>query len=412
MPRTTAPEFRAHRHGEIPPTAGLPLRLGDLLPRTSSLTERAAEFIGLPRLELECSGTASFVLALSALHRLTGRRSVIVPAYTCPLVALAISRCGLKLVSCEQLAGSFEMDPDALNAVCSSDTLAVVPTHIAGRVADTHAIRSIAHRHGAFLIEDAAQAFGARADNKTVGAEADLAFFSLAVGKGLSTFEGGLWFARDPALHTAALVERDALIKSDFAFELWRCLQLLGYAALYRPLPLRAVYGRPLRQALAQGDVAEAIGDVFDTDIPLHTMSGWRQGVGARALTRLADFQRALKTQASQRLPALRALPGVTVLDDAPGCEGAWPTLFVLLPTQAARDAALELLWRARLGVSRLFAQTLGDYDYLSSIVPRADTPAARDFAARSLTISNSLWLDDERFDYIVRTLRTVLTQS
>jgi dTDP-4-amino-4,6-dideoxygalactose transaminase len=60
--------------------------------------------------------------------------------------------------------------------------------------------------------------------------------------------------------------------------------------------------------------------------------------------------------------------------------------------------------------VSRLFIHALPDYAYLADRVPRQDVPNARDFAARTLTISNSPWLDEERFEAICRTLEDVLT--
>ena len=104
----------------------------------------------------------------------------------------------------------------------------------------------------------------------------------------------------------------------------------------------------------------------------------------------------------------MRTLPGVEVFDDAPGTQGAWPFLLLTLPTSAARDAALDRLWTAGLGVSRLFIHALPDYGYLRDLVPATPLPNARDFAARSLTITNSPWLRDGEFGRIVDTLRGV----
>ena len=73
------------------------------------------------------------------------------------------------------------------------------------------------------------------------------------------------------------------------------------------------------------------------------------------------------------------------------------------------RDAALRRLWTRGLGVSRMFIHALPDYAYLRGIVPAVDTPNARDFAARTLTIGNSPWLDDARFEVIVEELRAAL---
>jgi perosamine synthetase len=395
----------AQRWGEVPPSAGLPLHLQQLMPgQTRPFAQAVAGFLRVDNAQIECSGTACLVLVLATLQELSPRRKVIIPAYTCPLVLLAIRHCGLRAVLCDVRPGSFEFDATQLSALCDTDTLAVIPTHLAGRVADTTRVNLIARNAGALVIEDAAQAFGARAQGLSVGNDADFTFFSLAVGKGLSTYEGGVWFTRDAALRQEILKTRERLLRCRPLFELVRCLQLIGYSALYRPLPLRLVYGLPLRRALRRHDVAEAIGDVFDAAIPLHHMSHWRQGVGSRGLQQLPAFQSALRHQAERRLPALRALPGVNVLEDKPGMQGCWPLIMLLLPTQTARDAALAELWPLRLGASRLFAQAIGDYAYLAA-AGGEQTPNARDFAARTLTLSNSLWFEDAQFKRVLDVL-------
>lgn len=392
---------------EIPPTAGLPLRLRDLFgPGQSDFSGRVAGFLGISQAGLECSGTACLIVILRTLQRLTGRTTVVVPAYTCPLVVFAVAHCGLGLQLCDLAADSFELDPEAFARVCDADTLAVIPTHLGGRVAAVDRIAAVARRHGAFVIEDAAQAFGARQDGHSVGLAGDAGFFSLAAGKGLSLYEGGIWLARDPELRAELARTSGEIVPSRPAFEAWRCLQVLGLAALYRPRLLRYAYGAPLRRALERNDPVGAAGDVFSPAIPLHRVSGWRRSIGSRALARLPEFQRALARQAAARLPRLSALGGVHVFSDAAGVAGVWPVFMLLMPTEAKRDAALRELWGSGCGVTRMFAHALPDYDYLRPWVAPQACPNARSFAARSLTISNSPWLDEARFAYILDVLR------
>lgn len=393
---------------EVPPTAGLPPRFGDLLPaRTASLAARAAEFLGIDDVQVECSGTAALVVALTALQRQSKRTGVIVPAYTCPLVAIAVAHCGLELRLCDLAPGSIDMDADKLAALCDENTLAVVPTHLGGRVADVDTAIACARRAGAWVIEDAAQALGARfADGTPVGTRADIGFFSLAVGKGLTTFEGGLLVARDAQLRAELHRCSADIVPSDLAWEFKRTLQLLGYYALYRPAGLPLAYGWPRRRALRAGDATAAVGDDFPLTIPLHRLGAWRRSVGARAFPRLRDFQHELAERASKRCASLERIPRIAALRDAGAAHGTWPFLLVMMPTRAARDAALSALWTTNLGVSRLFIHALPDYDYLHAIVPKADVPNARDFAARTLTISNSPWLDEARFDFLLGELR------
>lgn len=395
---------------ELPPTAGLPLRLTDLWPGRAPFAENVAAWLGVGPLQLECSGTAAMVVALRAMHRLRPQRDeVIVPAWTCPLVAWAIHRAGLKLRLCDLASNHFDMDTTQLRTLAGERTLAIVPTHLAGRIADVNLALDVAHRVGAYVLEDAAQALGAQQDGRSLGLLGDAGFFSLAVGKGLTLFEGGLLLTRDPVLRDAFAVSHDATIRPDARMDWQRALELIGYTLAYRPSLLPLAYGRPLRKALAAHDPVAAVGDDFGADIPLHTVSTWRQAVGSRALVRLPAFLEATRAQALPRVARLRQIPGITVFDDAPRQRGVWPFLLLTLPGEAARDEALRTLWTAGLGVSRLFIHALPDYAYLRHIVPDTALPNARDFAARSLTITNSLWMDEATFESICVVLeRTV----
>lgn len=400
MPKSRLPPSR-----EIPPTAGLPPRWRDLVPGIGDFERRMAGFLGVDAVQPECSGTASLVVALTALHRLSGRRAVVVPAYTCPLVALAVVHCGLDLRLCDLAADSIDFDAEALARICDSDTLAIVPTHLGGRVADVATTLAIARRVGAFVIEDAAQALGARVGGRSVGLEGDVGFFSLAVGKGLTTYEGGLLVARDAALRRELAQTSRDIVPHRPGWELKRSLQLLGYHAFYRPALLRHAYGASLRRALRRGDAVAAVGDDFPLSIPLHALGRWRQAVGARAFARLPAFLAECTAQAQRRKPRLARIAGVTVIDDAADAQGTWPFLILRLPSEARRDAALARLWTAGLGVSRLFIHALPDYRYLDRIVAAQAVPNARAFAATTLTISNSPWLDDAAFDAICAVL-------
>ena len=396
--------------GELPPTAGLPLRWRDFLPGSGPLGETLAGLFGTPPMQLECSGTSALRIALQALQQLRPqRRVVIVPAYTCPLVAIAVHSLGLELRLCDLAPGHFDFDHHALTALCDADTLAVVPTHLGGRVADVERACAIAGRHGIFVIEDAAQALGAVDRGRSVGLRGDIGIFSLAAGKGLSLFEGGLLLARDPDLRALLARFSRQHIHTDWRWELRRSAELLGLAACYRPSLLPLAYGRPLRRALAAGDPEAAVGDVFPLHIPQHRVGRWRRAIGNRAATRLPAFLDEGRARAQHWNARLRELPGVQVHDDPPGARGVWPVLMLRFADAGRRDAVLRRLWTRGLGVSRMFIHALPDYAYLCGIVPAVDTPNARDFATRTLTIGNSPWLDDARFEVIVEELRTAL---
>ena len=122
---------------EIPPTAGLPMLWQDWLPTKRQLTDDIAQLFNLPPLILECSGTACLIVALKTLAKMpenSGRNEVIIPAYNCPLVVLAVVHCGLKPRLCDTAINHFDFDFDCLEKLLSEKTLCVLPTHICGQL--------------------------------------------------------------------------------------------------------------------------------------------------------------------------------------------------------------------------------------------------------------------------------------
>ncbi|WP_369975593.1 DegT/DnrJ/EryC1/StrS family aminotransferase [Xanthomonas bundabergensis] len=395
---------------EVPPTAGLPLHWRDLWPARTP--QRLAAQLGLPDALLTCSGTAALVIALRTLASCSRRRQVLVAAYTCPLVALAVAHCGLQLVLCDLLPDSIEPDPAQLAQRCGSDTLAIVATHLGGRLTDLAPLREAAAACGAMLIEDAAQALGGvHGDGRAAGLGGDIGFCSLAVGKGPTLYEGGLLMSPHAPLRRSLAATAARLGQPDWRWELRRSLQLLGYAALYRPRALRWAYGAPLRRALRRGDRVAAAGDHFDAAIPQHAVGAWREAVGVRASARWPAFLAQARAQGQRRAARLAAIAGLRVIADSAGAQGSWPALLVLLPDAAARERALAQLWPRGLGVGLLFVHALPDYAYLHGLVDAAPMPNARDFAARCLSISNSPWLDEDGFEAIVAVLRQVCAE-
>lgn len=65
------------------------------------------------------------------------------------------------------------------------------------------------------------------------------------------------------------------------------------------------------------------------------------------------------------------------------------------------RNAIIGLLWTTGVGVSQLFVHAVPVYGYLADRVPQTPMPNARSFAAQTLTISNSPWLEDDTFERI-----------
>ena len=410
----------AHLPREVPPTAGLPVPFGKVLgaiaggsqSNTSNdlnFRKALAAFLGAEEVDIFSSGTTCLWLAFVALKRRTGRSKVILPGFTCPLVAIAAHAAGMQIVLCDTMPDSFEFDLDLLSSLCDQSVAAVVLTDIGGLPAELESINAIAHKVDAFVIEDAAQAFGASRHGKGLleRSSADLTVFSLAAGKGLSLFDGGIIIAKDLDLRNAIRITAKEIIPVEKSLQSRAQFSFLGYSLVYNPYGLRWVYVTELRDHLKRGDLEGAVGDRFDLSLPHYDFSSdWRLKVGLDLLPSMPDFLRQNRQRALVRMAFLRNETGASVLSENPDCIGSWPFLSLLCRDGTQRDAILNELWTEGLGVTRLFIHELAGYDYLKEILPATNTPNARFFAERNLTISNSHWLRDDEFSLIVNVVR------
>jgi len=113
---------------------------------------------------------------------------VIVPSHTFIATWLAVSYAGATPVPVEPDSRSYNLDPARIAAAITPRTKAILPVHLYGQPADMDPIRELAVKHGLKVIEDAAQAQGARYKGRRAGGLGDAAGFSFYPGKNLGAF--------------------------------------------------------------------------------------------------------------------------------------------------------------------------------------------------------------------------------
>ncbi|EIO4105700.1 TPA: DegT/DnrJ/EryC1/StrS family aminotransferase [Vibrio vulnificus] len=142
-----------------------------------------------------CVGTANGLDALSlifkayiSIGKLKEGDEVLVPSNTFIATALAVTdnKLKLKLVNCSE--ESYNIDPRAIEKSIGPKTKAIVAVHLYGQSCDMGAIKAIADRYDLLVIEDAAQAHGAKYEGQRVGSIGDAAGFSFYPGKNLGAF--------------------------------------------------------------------------------------------------------------------------------------------------------------------------------------------------------------------------------
>lgn len=150
-----------------------------------------------------CVGTGTGLAALELTLRALGigpGDEVVVPGHTFIATWLAVSAVGARPVPVEPAPGTFLIDPDRIDAACTPRTKAVIPVHTYGHPVDLDAVAEVAARRGLYVVEDAAQAHGARYRGRTIGS-GYAAAFSFYPGKNLGALgDGGAVVTNDPEL--------------------------------------------------------------------------------------------------------------------------------------------------------------------------------------------------------------------
>lgn len=146
------------------------------------------------------NGLDALHLGLLALGVSVGDE-VIVPSNTYIATWLAVSQCGATPVPVEPDAATYNIDPARIEAAITSRTKVILPVHLYGQPADMNPILAIARKHGLKVLEDGAQAHGARYKGKRLGAHGDVVAWSFYPGKNLGSYgDGGAVTTDDPEI--------------------------------------------------------------------------------------------------------------------------------------------------------------------------------------------------------------------
>ncbi len=178
-------------------------------PATSDFEAEFATYCGVDHCVSLNSGTSALHLALRCLDVRSGDE-VLTVSMTFIATAWAISYVGAKPVFVDIDPVRRTLDPDKLEAAITPRTKAIIPVHLYGMPAEMDRINAIAERHGLPVIEDAAQAHGAKYRGKRVGQFGKIACFSFYPGKNLGAYgEGGALITNDASIAQRARSLRD-----------------------------------------------------------------------------------------------------------------------------------------------------------------------------------------------------------
>jgi dTDP-4-amino-4,6-dideoxygalactose transaminase len=169
-------------------------------PQIKSFESQMAAYVGT-RAAVSCaSGSDALLLALLALEIGPGDEVITTP-FTFVATAGSVARTGAKPVFADIDPGTFNIDPNSIGALLTKRTRAIMPVHLFGLAADLEPILQVAKERNLAVIEDAAQAIGARYHGNQVGTLGTIGCFSFFPSKNLGgAGDGGMLTTNDAAL--------------------------------------------------------------------------------------------------------------------------------------------------------------------------------------------------------------------
>ncbi|WP_448642083.1 DegT/DnrJ/EryC1/StrS family aminotransferase [Geodermatophilus sp. URMC 63] len=266
-------------------------------PEVETFEERFAEYCEAGHCVGVANGTDALELVLAALGIGPGDE-VIVPANTFVATAEAVCAVGARPRFVDVLPDTLEIDPDAVAAAIGPRTAAVMAVHLFGQMVDLDRLAPVVTRHGLALVEDAAQAHGARFGGRRAGSVGVAAAFSFYPGKNLGALgDGGAVTSGD-----------EALVR--------RIRQLADHGRAHSGRYLHEVRGRNSRlDSLQAALLAIKLGRLDEDN----------------------DRRRSLVQRYRERLPA-----GCVPLAQHPQAESVHHLAVVQVPDRAAATAALD----------------------------------------------------------------------
>lgn len=150
-----------------------------------------AQYIGVPHAVMAPSARVGLFLLLEAWGFSPGDE-ILIPSLTYFAIPSVVLAAGLRPVFVDVGRDTFVIDPEDLEGKIGPRSRAIIPTHLYGLPCDMAAVGDVARRHGLKVIEDVAQATGARFGGQPVGRFGDAAYYTFGLTKNITTLKGAM----------------------------------------------------------------------------------------------------------------------------------------------------------------------------------------------------------------------------
>ncbi len=373
-----------NRFRHLPPTA-VPIGAADLqagLRNTENTLEQfqaaLATYLGVSHeaCRLAASGRTVLYCLLRGLQAdYPARQEIVMPAYTCPAVARVAIDLGLKPVFVDISRATMGYLSDPLTEAVHDDTLAVLHIHPFGIPLPADEVIDIAHKHGAVVIEDAAQALGARWAGQAVGTRGDFALYSLGPGKPISTGGGGIAIANTPT------GERSL---SKWWATLPPASSSGSATAWVRQAALQLAFQPHIWWAATRVGIHRVGNHETSWGYSVQGLAPSQASVGLALLPRLNEINAQRRAKASILSEGITQAQRLHTVLIAEASEPFYLRFPLLAESEEQRESLHEQLWSAGIGAGRLYERTLPSIFFPED---KASFPGAEAVAGQLLTL-------------------------
>lgn len=376
---------------------GAGIRLGLEKGCASTLVRQLAHAATRDDAWLFSTGRAAMTVALQAIRSapgLTGRSEVVIPGYTCYSVAAAVQRAGLTPRLCDVDPYTLSLDPDSLQRIDFGRVLAVISANLYGLPNRLLEIENLARANGAFMIDDAAQALGARYMDRAVGAFGDAGLYSFDKGKVITTLQGGALVA---GREFRALIVNQ-LAEASKTTSLTVTLALLAKLAVYVAGLHPSIYDMVRRLPLGLGTTP------YDTHFPIRGYSRVLAGVALQQLRRLDSLNEVRRRNAAGLTMALTGCRSIKPVWPLPEARPVFVRYPVLVDARSRQDL-ITAFEQGGIGATGSYPAALIDVPQVKQLLPQdqAVTPGAREVAGRIVTLPTHGYVPTGLGDRILR---------
>ncbi len=327
-------------------------------PHSDAFESAMADYTGATHAIGVSSGTDALYLALKALYLQPGDE-VITSPFTFFATAGAIVNAGGTPIFADIDPVTCTIDPRSVQARLTDRTRVIMPVHLYGQCADMDALRAIARQHALPIIEDAAQAIGARYKDSAAGSMGLMAALSFYPTKNLGAAgEGGMILTSD----------------DDMA--------------------------RKLRMLRCHGASATYVHEIVGTNSHLHALQAAVLNVKLRHLD---AWNEARRQRAHYYTQSLAELPGVVVPLQSPGCVHVYHQYVVRVPQ---RDACKKLFSERGIGCGVFYPVPLHRQECFAGLDSVAHCPEADRAAREVLALPIYPELTQSQQDEVIAVLR------